>query len=459
MGGEEAAGYGPLVADPQGVLDLPEGFTYRVISQAGREMDDGLLVPGKQDGAAAFPLPGGGGAGLEPVPADREPRGGPEAVPAGAVRLVAGAAGPGSIAAVYMTTATADSRGWAGARRTCTTRGAAGWSGASCRWRGRSGTAPAGRRPWGSWISCEETNTRAGGDIEQDHGYCFEVPATVEIKPADPVPLTAMGRFNHEAIAVDPVTGIVYLTEDRQDGAFFRFIPATPGRLQEGGRLQALALIDRPSHDTRNWLGKLSEEEAAKYEAMGRHAVMDPDDYSPERTETGVMMPVRWIDVENVTAPDDDLRYQVFAKGAARFARGEGMWWGRESAFFACTTGGSNRKGQIFRYVPSRLEGRPGEDRVPGMLELYLEPNDHELVANADNLTFAPWGDIVICEDRSGVNDVVGVTPDGRYYKLAQNALSGSEFAGACFSPDGSTLFLSIQADGLTVAVTGPWLG
>ena len=52
-------GYGPLIPDPQQVLDLPEGFTYRVISRMGMEMDDGLVVPGKHDGAATFPGPDG----------------------------------------------------------------------------------------------------------------------------------------------------------------------------------------------------------------------------------------------------------------------------------------------------------------------------------------------------------------------------------------------------------------
>ncbi len=55
-------------------------------------------------------------------------------------------------------------------------------------------------------------------------------------------------------------------------------------------------------------------------------------------------------------------------------------------------------------------------------------------------------------------NYLRGVTPDGRIYTLARNEYAGgSELAGACFSPDGSTMFVNIQASGLTLAITGPW--
>jgi secreted PhoX family phosphatase len=90
-------------------------------------------------------------------------------------------------------------------------------------------------------------------------------------------------------------------------------------------------------------------------------------------------------------------------------------------------------------------------------LELFLEPNDGELVDNADNLTVAPWGDLVICEDGKGDQFLVGVTPRGGIYKLGHNRYNTSEFAGAAFSPDGRVLFVNIQKTGLTLAITGPW--
>ena len=69
----------------------------------------------------------------------------------------------------------------------------------------------------------------------------------------------------------------------------------------------------------------------------------------------------------------------------------------------------------------------------------------------------APWGDLILCEDGGGEQFLVGITPEGKFFKLARNAKSNSEFAGACFSPDGSTLFVNIQHQGLTLAITGPW--
>ncbi|MEM6854844.1 MAG: alkaline phosphatase PhoX [Planctomycetota bacterium] len=448
-------GFGPLVADPQGVIDLPEGFSYRVIARIGQEMDDGLVVPGKADGSAAFAVPGGKPeetiliVNHEVDP--RRYRMGPFGWSLEKLGTIdkqkiydfgkGRQPGLGGTTTHVYNTKTGD---------------------VSVRYMSLLGTernCAGGPTPWGSWISCEETVTRAGGAIEKDHGYNFEVPAKVEVGTVDPVPLIDMGRMNHEAVAVDPATGIVYQTEDRQDGAIYRFIPNVRGQLHKGGKLQALMVRDQPSLDTRNWLKEISKEEAEAYRAMGTHAVIDAKEFSPTQTPAHVPMDVTWIDVEDVTSPGDDLRHQVFANGGAKFARGEGMWWGRQSVFFACTTGGINRKGQLWRYVPSRIEGQPDEDRFPGRLELFLEPNNHDLVENCDNVTISPWGDLVLCEDAKTKNDLVGVTPKGEVYKLARNVLSHSEFAGSCFSPDGTTLFTNIQQDGITLAITGPWRG
>ena len=97
------------------------------------------------------------------------------------------------------------------------------------------------------------------------------------------------------------------------------------------------------------------------------------------------------------------------------------------------------------------------ESTDPGRLELFIEPNDSRLIDSADNLTVAPWGDVVVCEDRKGaVVRLVGVTPGGDIYTLAHSHLR-TEFAGVTFSPDGSTLFVNAQGKGLTLAITGPW--
>ena len=133
------------------------------------------------------------------------------------------------------------------------------------------------------------------------------------------------------------------------------------------------------------------------------------------------------------------------------------MWWTNSAVYFACTNGGDARKGQIWRYVPSPYEGTSRESEEPGTVELFIEPNDGSLVQNADNLTAAPWGDLIVCEDATGEDYLVGVTPAGETYKFAHNQAGPGEFAGSCFSPDGTTLFVNMQLQGLTVAITGPW--
>ncbi len=159
-------------------------------------------------------------------------------------------------------------------------------------------------------------------------------------------------------------------------------------------------------------------------------------------------MAVKWIDVYPVDTAKDDRRARGHADGAALFARGEGIWYGSGSIYWACTNGGKVQKGQIWKYTPSAYEGRTTELRKPGKLELFIEPNNATLVDNCDNLTISPRsGDLFVCEDNDDKrdrNNIVGVTPQGDAFVFAHNALNTSEFAGPCFSPDGSTLFVNI---------------
>lgn len=215
--------------------------------------------------------------------------------------------------------------------------------------------------------------------------------------------------------------------------------------MADGGRLQALCLRDGGAFDTRN------------YAETGE-----------PRLSVGDGLPVRWIDLGEVESPEDDLRTRGAEAGAAVFARGEGIWFGDGELYFTCTNGGLARRGQVFRYVPSPAEGAPSEETAPGRLTLYLEPNNALLLDSVDNIVTAPWGDLILCEDKVAQANVVtnygaynflrGVTPAGRIYTLARNRYpGGSELAGACFAPDGETMFLNIQASGLTLAITGPW--
>ncbi len=423
--GDIPDGYGPLVPDPHKLLDLPAGFEFRVVSRAGERMDDGLLVPGYADGMCAFAAPDGNTVLI------RNHELGPDWFkfgPFGRDNELAGKLDP---AFVYdagygktpglggTTTLLYDTRERKLLKQYLSLAGTV-------------NNCSGGPTPWNTWISCEETVMRANSLLELDHGYPFEVPAVADGRMARPVPYKAMGRFRREAVAVEPRTGIVYQSEDVDDGCWYRFIPHKYGVLADGGRLQALCIAGRSGLDTRNW------------------------DHLPD-VSIGAKLPVAWIDVSDVESPNDDLRIRSNAAGAAKFCRAEGMWYGHDSVYFACTTGGRNQRGQIWRYYPSPFEGTPREAEQPGILELFIEPNDSGMIDNADNLTLAPWGDLIVCEDGTGEQFLVGVTPQGNAYKFARNALDGSEFAGVTFSPDGSTLFVNVQQAGLTLAITGPW--
>lgn len=424
----EAVGYGPLVRDPAGRIDLPEGFSYAIISEAGQGMADGLIVPGRQDGMGAFSL-GGSRVALvcnHEVKTDDDRRG-----PGGRDGRLNDRIDP---ARVYDTAR--DGRPLGGGTTTLI------YDTAERRLVeqrlslvGTSTNCCGGITPWGSWLSCEETqDTPETADVRKTHGWVFEVPATATA-PVEPVALTGLGRFDHEAVCVDPRTGIVYLTEDQGDGLFYRFIPERPGELARGGRLQAMAFRDQPGADSSN--------------------------HGDRVWSVGDWRDVRWIDLEETHSPSGDLRRRGHASGAVRVARGEGIHWGHGELYLAATSGGPIERGQILRYVPSPEEGRPDEARAPGRVELFVESTDELTLNMGDNLTAAPWGHLVVCEDNYTVttrNHLRGVTPGGRLYALARNVQrENGEFAGACFSPDGSTLFVNIQSPGQTLAITGPW--
>ncbi|MBK6414383.1 alkaline phosphatase PhoX [Sphingopyxis sp.] len=412
-------GYGPLQSDPAGLIDLPPGFSYRIVSQLGDTMTDGLRVPDRADGMGCIKLDHGRIALVRnhelqprhladgPLPVGAE-------VPEGTFDTIGGAAIPGGTTTLVLDsdTLTLEKQylSLLGTIRNCA----------------------GGVTPWGSWLSCEESVDGPEQGVGKPHGWMFDVPADAD-KLVHAEPLRAMGRFMREAAVVDPRTGIVYMTEDREDSLLYRFLPDDAGALHKGGRLQALAFEDRWLRDSRNWNGI--------------------------KWAPGGWQFARWIDLDDPESPRDDLRTRGAKKGAAIFARGEGVHWGDNELYFTCTSGGRMKQGQIMRYRPSRHEGKSREKGAPGRIQLFLESTDPRQYSFGDNLTVAPNGHLIVCEDQYGDivdNHLRGVTPYGEVYAFAR-IKTQTEPAGVCFSPDGRTMFVNLYSPTKTLAIRGPF--
>lgn len=228
------AGLGDLRGVP--LLALPEGFRYNAISIRGDRMSDGALVPGDHNGMACFRTRHGDFALVRnhelniiedeagSVTGCLAPNG-RQYDPFAGIAAGLGGGGTSTLIIDRFGRRVRDYVSLGGTIRNCA----------------------GGPTPWDTWISCEETVTTPATDplATRCHGYNFEVPADLG-EAVDPIPLVAMGRMNHEAVSVDPFTGIVYQTEDRNDSCWYRFVPRRRpyryGDLQEGGELHALVI-------------------------------------------------------------------------------------------------------------------------------------------------------------------------------------------------------------------------
>ncbi|MGC4997516.1 alkaline phosphatase PhoX [Streptomyces sp. DT195] len=412
-------GYGPLVPDPDGLLDLPKGFRYRVLSREGDPLRSGEgPVPSNHDGMAAF----AGRDGRTHLVRNHENR------PTAKIRVPAvegltyDPEGHGGCTAL-----TLDSRD-----RVLSERVAIAGTAVNC---------AGGRTPWGTWLTCEETEDRAGDNGHtKDHGFIFEVHPT-DPRRTGAVPLTAMGRFQHEAIAVDPGRGVVYETEDaflKPFGLFYRFLPEKPlggvGSLRAGGRLQAMRVPGLPDLST-------VQETGAAFDG------------------------IEWVDVPDPLAATTPTRLQDYGpRGITHAQKLEGCYWGSSCVYFVSSFAHSaegsaaDHFGQIWRYDPRR--------RRLTLVIVFGPDTDVQLPGESpDNICLAPSGGLMVCEDGNGAQHVFGVTRGGEVYALARGRQNTGtpekpewgEFAGVTFSPDGGTMYVNCYTPGTTFAVTGPW--
>ncbi len=345
--------YGPLGAPDDNGLRLPAGFSSRVVGASGQPVgDSGYVWHTDPDGGACFPVNDGGWVYVS----NQEERARFNGGGVGALRF-----GPdGELVDAY--------RILDGTYTNCA----------------------GGPTPWGTWLSCEEYAL----------GRVWECDPLGE---REPVVYDGMGRYAHEAVAVDPVHGVIYLTEDEPTGLFYRF-------------------------------------RATRYPDL-RDGVLEAATVSDEGAVT-------WTEVPVPAGAPIPTRFQV--PGATVFNRAEGAWYDAGWVYF-CTTG-DNR---VWAY-----------DTESDRLEIVYDGRalDDPPLNDVDNITVAPSGDLYVAED-AGALQVVLISPEREVAPFVQFTGTdqvGSEIAGPAFSPDGTRLYVSSQRGGpgtrgTTYEITGPF--
>ena len=345
--------YGPIsdLPDANG-LRLPAGFSSRVIAVTG-ELVPNTLHPWHPlpDGGACFPLADGGW--------------------------------------VYTSNSETPVAGGAAMVRF---NGAAEIVDARTILAGTSVNCAGGPTPWGTWLSCEEW----------ERGLVWE--CFLDGQPALPRP--ALGSFTHEAAAVDPARRTVYLTEDREDGRFYRFVPDAWPSLASGKLAAARVKWD----DERRLAGD-----------------------------------VRWYRVE----PAFSARFPPAAGHTTPFDGGEGCWYDGGLVYF--TTKGDNR---VWTY-------NDGTRRLEVIHDPVLHPDSP--LRGVDNVTVSQSGDIYVAED-GGDMQICLITPARVVAPFLElEGHDGSEITGPAFAPAGDRLYFSSQRGvnnqgiGMTFEVHGPF--
>jgi secreted PhoX family phosphatase len=445
-----ASPYGPIapvndLTTGLPLLKLPAGFSYKSFGWTGDLMTNGQPCPAAHDGMAVVRSRRVGRSTELVLIRNHELGGTPNSSFFGAP-------------AVYDTGTSSNQYSAGGTTNVVFTDG--NWVSVSPSLGGTRTNCAGGPTPWGSWLTCEEVGSDAASTQDRKHGYVFEVAADAAQTSAQPI--IGMGRFAHEAVAVDPATGIVYQSEDSSGkSGFYRFIPnvtqGSLGSLAQGGTLQMAKVVGQNNVN-------VAPAQLDQTYALEWVTIADPDQNRGNATG---------LNGQVITSAAGPF-VQGWQQGGLRMNRGEGMWYHAGKVYLMDTSGGTVNLGAIWEL-----------DLATQVMTCIYSTSGASVGNMGDNITVSPRGGIVICEDASNAaNDefglgqrLMGLSPNGDTFIFAKNnvnlsaaqltaagkntGLAGNhvtnEFAGACFDPTGRYLFVNIQTPGITFAITGPW--
>jgi secreted PhoX family phosphatase len=342
------SGYGPLGAPDANGIRLPDGFRARLIARTGEPVAGSQLpFHPDPDGAAVFAAPGGGW-----------------------VYASNSEGTPGSVGAIAF-----DARGQATSYRRIAEKTSYNCSG--------------GATPWNTWLSCEEV----------PYGQVWECDPFGR-RPA--VARPALGLFKHEAVAVDPVSKTLYMTEDIPDGRLYRFKPERWGDLS-AGRLE-VARVD------------------------GRN--------------------VSWFEIPDPLGKRKETRFQV--KESTNFLRAEGILRVGRTVYIGTTE-------------DSKLHALDLERQTISVVYDAFKLSDPPLLA-LDQMAKSPAGELFIAEDNGkpeqGVSVVEPPRTVTRFLTVSGAIHHGSELSGVAFTPAGDRFYFASQrayGKGAVYEVRGPF--